>query len=242
MQYALVTGGSRGIGRAICLRLSQAGWSILINYVSNEAAARETLAQIEAHGGSGELFPCDMANPQAIETAVESWENAHPSDSIEVLVNNAGIRHDNLLIFMPDTDWHSVLDTTLNGFFYLTRRVLKGMMTQRKGRIINISSLSGVKGLAGQVNYSAAKAALIGATKALAQEVGPRGITVNAIAPGFITSDMTAELDETELRKLVPLRRFGTADEVAALTAFLASDDAAYITGEVININGGLHT
>ena len=183
-----------------------------------------------------------MANPQAIETAVESWENAHPSDSIEVLVNNAGIRHDNLLIFMPDSDWHSVLDTTLNGFFYLTRRVLKGMMTQRKGRIINISSLSGVKGLAGQVNYSAAKAALIGATKALAQEVGPRGITVNAIAPGFITSDMTAELYEKELRKLVPLRRFGTADEVAALTAFLASDDAAYITGEVININGGLHT
>ena len=242
MQYALVTGGSRGIGRAICLRLSQAGWSILINYVSNEAAARETLALIEAQGGSGELFPCDMADPKAIETAVESWENAHPSDSIEVLVNNAGIRHDNLLIFMPDTDWHSVLDTTLNGFFYLTRRVLKGMMTQRKGRIINISSLSGVKGLAGQVNYSAAKAALIGATKALAQEVGPRGITVNAIAPGFITSDMTAELDEKELRKLVPLRRFGTADEVAALTAFLASDDAAYITGEVININGGLHT
>ena len=242
MQYALVTGGSRGIGRAICLRLSQAGWSILINYVSNEAAARETLALIEAQGGSGELFPCDMANPQAIESAVESWENAHPSDSIEVLVNNAGIRHDNLLIFMPDTDWHSVLDTTLNGFFYLTRRVLKGMMTQRKGRIINISSLSGVKGLAGQVNYSAAKAALIGATKALAQEVGPRGITVNAIAPGFIISDMTAELDEKELRKLVPLRRFGTADEVASLTAFLASNDAAYITGEVININGGLHT
>ena len=133
MQYALVTGGSRGIGRAICLRLSQAGWSILINYVSNEAAARETLALIEAQGGSGELFPCDMADPKAIESAVENWENAHPSDSIEVLVNNAGIRHDNLLIFMPDTDWHSVLDTTLNGFFYLTRRVLKGMMTQRKG-------------------------------------------------------------------------------------------------------------
>ena len=161
---------------------------------------------------------------------------------VEVLVNNAGIRRDNLMIFMQNSEWHSVVDTTLNGFFYTTRRLLKRMMTRRDGRIINISSLSGLKGLPGQANYSTAKAALVGATKALAQEVAPRRITVNAVAPGFIESDMTKDLNQDELKKLVPAGRFGKADEVAALVAFLAGDDAAYITAQTIGINGGLYS
>ena len=159
-----------------------------------------------------------------------------------MLFRSAGIRRDNVLIFMQNDEWHSVVDTSLNGFFYTTRRLLKGMLSKRSGRIINISSLSGLKGLPGQANYSAAKAALIGATKALAQEVAPRKVTVNAICPGFIESDMTAGLDVNELKKLVPMRRFGTADEVAALASFLASDQAAYITGQAISINGGLYS
>ena len=159
-----------------------------------------------------------------------------------MLVNNAGIRRDNLMIFMQNSEWHSVVDTTLNGFFYTTRRLLKRMMTRRDGRIINISSLSGLKGLPGQANYSTAKAALIGATKALAQEVAPRRITVNAVAPGFIESDMTKDLNQDELKKLVPAGRFGKADEVAALVAFLAGGDAAYITAQTIGINGGLYS
>ena len=242
MKYALVTGGSRGIGRAIALRLAAAGLPVIVNYVHNEAAARAVLEEIERAGGCAELMCCDVADPAAVEDAIERWENAHPDDFVGVLVNNAGIRRDNLLIFMQNEEWHRVTDTTLNGFFYCTRRLLKGMMAHRDGRIVNITSLSGLKGMPGQVNYSAAKAALIGATKALAQEVAPRKITVNAIAPGFVKSDMTADLDEKELSKLVPLRRFGTPEEVAALAAFLISDEAAYITGEVINISGGLYT
>lgn len=242
MKYALVTGGSRGIGRAIALRLAAAGLPVIVNYVHNEAAARAVLEEIERAGGRAELMCCDVADPTAVEDALERWENAHPDDFVGMLVNNAGIRRDNLLIFMQNEEWHRVTDTTLNGFFYYTRRLLKGMMAHRDGRIVNITSLSGLKGMPGQVNYSAAKAALIGATKALAQEVAPRKITVNAIAPGFVKSDMTADLDEKELSKLVPLRRFGTPEEVAALAAFLVSDEAAYITGEVINISGGLYT
>ena len=210
MNYALVTGGSRGLGAAICKRLAQQGLGIIINYRSNESAAK----------------------------AVADEE--HPDERITVLVNNAGIREDNLLVFMQTNQWHKVINTTLDGFFYVTRRVLKGMLTKRFGRIINIASLSGLKGLPGQANYSAAKAALIGATKALAQEVAARKVTVNAVAPGFIKSDMTKDLDEDGLKKLVPLGRFGEADEVAALVAFLASKDSSYITGETISINGGL--
>ena len=232
MNYALVTGGSRGIGRAIAIRLASDGFAVIINYVSNSAEA----------GGTAELLRFDVSKPEEIEAALEGWERAHPDDTITVLVNNAGIRRDNVLIFMQNEEWHSVVDTSLNGFFYTTRRLLKGMLSKRSGRIINISSLSGLKGLPGQANYSAAKAALIGATKALAQEVAPRKVTVNAICPGFIESDMTAGLDVNELKKLVPMRRFGTADEVAALASFLASDQAAYITGQAISINGGLYS
>ncbi len=242
MKYALITGASRGLGKAIALRLAKDGFAVVINYQSNREAAEDTLKQVQEAGGTGELLPFDVSNPQTIETALDSWSASHPDDYISVLVNNAGIRQDNLMIFMQDEQWNKVLDTTLNGFFYITRRLLKDMMTHRNGRVINMASLSGLKGLPGQTNYSAAKAALIGATKALAQEVAARKVTVNAIAPGFITSDMTKELNEAELKKLIPLGRFGKPEEVAALTSFLASDEAAYITGQVISINGGLYT
>ena len=241
-KYALITGASRGLGKAIALRLANDGFAVIINYQSSKEAAEDTLKQIQEAGGTGELLPFNVADPQAIEAALDSWSQAHPDDYISVLVNNAGIRQDNLMIFMQEEQWNNVLDTTLNGFFYITRRLLKDMMTHRNGRIINMASLSGLKGLPGQTNYSAAKAALIGATKALAQEVAARKVTVNAIAPGFIATDMTKELDEAELKKLIPLGRFGKPEEVAALTSFLASDESAYITGQVISINGGLYT
>ena len=243
MKYALVTGSSRGIGKAIAIRLAKMGYPVLINYLKNKEAAEEVVATIVANGGQAELMPFNAADGKAIEAALDAWESAHPDDYIAVLVNNAGIRKDNVLFMMSDEEWYEVLDTTLNGYFYLTRRLLKHMMPRRRGgRIVNMASLSGVKGLAGQSNYSAAKAALIGATKALAQEVAPRQITVNAVAPGFIETDMTKDLPQEELKKLVPVGRFGTAEEVAAAVAFLVSDEAAYITGEVINIHGGLYT
>ena len=242
MKYALITGASRGIGRAVALSLAEQ-YSIIINYHSNSECAQEVKQLIEEKGGHAELLPFDVSAPKAIEAAIDRWEAAHPDEFISVLVNNAGIRRDNVMFMMSEDDWHSVLDTNMNGFFYITRRLLKHMMPRRHGgRIINMTSLSGLKGMPGQVNYSAAKAALIGATKALAQEVAPRNITVNAVAPGFIQTDMTKELPEDELKKLIPVGRFGKPEEVAAVVAFLASDAAAYVTGEVINVNGGLYT
>lgn len=243
MKYILVTGGGRGIGRAVCIKLAQSKMPVIINYLSNRKAAEETKLRIEINGGKAELMQFDVANKDEVNKAMDLWEESHPDDYIYILVNNAGIRHDNLMFMMGDKDWQDVLGTTLNGFFFITRRILKHMMPRnRGGRIINISSLSGLKGMPGQANYSAAKAGLIGATKTLAQEVAPRGVTVNAIAPGFIETDMTSELPQDELKKLVPLKRFGHPEEVASLVAFLASDDASYITGEVININGGLYS
>ena len=193
MRYALVTGGSRGLGRAVCLKLAAQGYPVLINYKSNAEAAIETKRLVEEVGGQAELIPFDVSVQEDVEAAVDKWQEAHKEDYIAVLVNNAGIRRDNLLIFMQNDDWNSVLNTNLNSFFYLTRRLLKDMLSKRWGRIVNMASLSGIKGLAGQTNYSAAKAALIGATKALAQEVAARKITVNAVAPGFIATDMTQD-------------------------------------------------
>lgn len=243
MKYALVTGGSRGLGRAVCLKLAAQGWPVVINYQSNAEAAEETKRLIEEQGGQAELLRFDVSKKEEVEAALDQWEASHEADYIAVLVNNAGIRRDNVMFMMSDEEWHSVLDTSLNGFFYITRRLLKHMMPRRRGgRIVNMASLSGLKGMAGQTNYSAAKAALIGATKALAQEVAARGVTVNAVAPGFIDTDMTKDLPQEELKQLIPVGRFGRPEEVAAAVAFLVSEDAAYITGEVISVNGGLYT
>ena len=241
MKYALVTGGSRGLGRAVCLRLSAMGIPVLINYLSNEQAALQVQKQIVAAGGNASLLQFYVSKSGEVKAALDSWEQEHPDDYIAYLVNNAGIRRDNLMFMMPDEDWHAVLDTTMNGFFYVTRHLLpKMMMRGHGGRIVNMSSLSGQKGLAGQTNYCAAKSALIGATRALAQEAAQRKVTVNAVAPGCIESDMTKDLPVEELQKMIPMKRFGKAEEVAALVGFLCSDEAGYITGQVIGINGGL--
>lgn len=243
MKYALVTGGSRGIGKAVCLKFAQMGVPVLINYHSNETAALDVLKCVQSIGGTAYLLQFDVASEKDVSSAIERWEDEHPDDYIAYLVNNAGIRKDNLMFMMPEKDWHDVIDVTLNGFYYVTRKLLPKMMMRRHGgRIINMASLSGLKGMPGQTNYSVAKGALIGATKALAQETASRNVTVNAIAPGFIESDMTKDLPQEELKKLVPMNRFGRPEEVAALVGFLCSDEAGYITGEVININGGLYS
>jgi len=240
--YALVTGGSRGIGRAVCLRLAVQGYNILINYRGNQAAAEETAMLVRERGADAELLPFDVADRQGVQEAIGAWQEQHKDKIIEVLVNNAGIRQDTLLMSMTDEQWDSVLDTSLQGMYHVTKQVLTPMLMHRYGRIINMVSLSGLKGTPGQVNYSAAKSGMIGATKALAQEIAKRNITVNAVAPGFIKTDMTEELNEKELARMIPMQRFGNAEEVASLVGFLASKDASYITGQVISINGGLYT
>ena len=242
-KYALVTGGSRGIGRSICVKLAEMGYHILINYKSNEAEALITKSLCEAKQVKAEILQFDVSSKDEIEHTLGQWiESAGKDKVIEVLVNNAGIRQDTLLSFMSDEQWNTVLDTSLQGMFYVTRTVLNPMLMNRYGRIVNIVSLSGLKGMAGQVNYSAAKAGMIGATKALAQEIAKRNVTVNAVAPGFVSSDMTADLDAVELSKMIPMKRFGKPEEVADLVGFLASVNAAYITGQVVSINGGLYT
>ena len=239
MKIALVTGGSRGIGRAICVELAQKGYHVLINYASNDTEARNTLEQI---GGNGELLAFDVSNAQQTREALEGWQNAHPGEYIEVIVNNAGIRRDNVMALMPEGDWHRVLDITLSGFFNVTQPLLPAMQLHKFGRIINMASVSGLKGLPGQTNYSAAKGGIIAATKALALEVARRHITVNAVALGIIKTHMTKELDEASLTQMIPANRLGNAEEVAHLVAFLVSPEAGYITGETISINGGLYT
>jgi len=242
MKYALVTGGSRGIGRAVCIKLAETGYHVLINYKSNEEEAQLTLHLVEKSGGNGSLLRFDVADQSQVESVLGQWQNEHAEEYVQVLVNNAGIRKDNLLIWMENSHWEDVLNTNLTGFFYVTRCLLKNMLVKKYGRIVNVVSLSGIKGLPGQVNYSAAKAGVIGATKALAQEIGKKNVTVNAVAPGFIKTDMTKDLNENDLKNMIPLNRFGLPEEVAETVCFLASDKASYITGEVISVNGGLYT
>lgn len=242
MRHALVTGGSRGIGRAICLELSLAGYSVIINYCSNKECANETKEMILCAGGQACTLKFDVSNKQEVDLALKGWKEEHPQEYIEVLVNNAGIRDDSLLLWMEAESWHKVIGVSLHGMFNVTQPLIKDMLVNRLGRIINIVSLSGLKGLPGQTNYSAAKGGVIAATKALAQEVAKKGVTVNAVAPGFIQSDMTEGLDMNVLKKQIPMERFGQPNEVAHLVCFLASSSASYITGETISINGGLYT
>ncbi len=241
MKTALVTGGSRGIGKAIAQKLAEQGYFVLINFHTNMDAADETLATIKNNGGNAALLKMDVANRDEIKNILGDWIKNNLDKQIEVLVNNAGIKDDSLMMWMKDEQWDSVLHTNLDSFFFVTRLVLENMMLNRYGRIINIVSLSGLKGLPGQANYSASKAGVIGATRALAQEVGRSGITVNAVAPGFIQTDMIENMDEKSLKKLIPVNRFGTPEEVALTVAFLASPEAGYITSQVISVNGGLY-
>lgn len=243
MKCAIVTGGSRGIGRAVCLKLAEEkNYHILINYASNEAAAKETLAQVEVLGSTGEILKFDVGNADDTAEVLQKWQDENPDALVEVIVNNAGITRDGLFMWMKNEDWNNVINTSLNGFFNVTSFFMQKMLRNKYGRIINMVSVSGAKGTAGQTNYSAAKAGVIGATKALAQEVAKRNITVNAVAPGFIKTDMTQDFNEDELKAMIPANRFGEAEEVADLVAFLASRKSSYITGEVININGGIYS
>ncbi len=242
MKTALVTGASRGLGRAIAIQISKdLGYHIIINFAGNEVAAKETLATIEANGGTAEIMQFDVKNGEEVKSKISQWMENNPDKNIEVLVNNAGITRDNIFPMVSEQDWDDVLNTSVKGMYNCTQAVIQKMLRARSGRIINIASLSGLKGVPGQTNYSAAKGAMIASTKALSQEVAKRKITVNAIAPGFIETDMTSELDQEQLKQMVPANRFGLPEEVAHLASFLASDKAAYITGEVININGGVY-
>jgi 3-oxoacyl-[acyl-carrier protein] reductase len=242
MNCALVTGGSRGIGRAVCIKLAAMGYFVLVNYKGNETEAANTLSLIREKGGNGQLLQFDVSIKEDIQQKLGTWMETNTDKHIEVLVNNAGIKEDGLMMWMKDSQWEDVIRTNLDGFFYTTRMVLNPMLLKRYGRIINVVSLSGLKGMPGQTNYSAAKAGVIGATKALAQEVGRRGITVNAVAPGFIKTDMTEDLNEKELMAIIPVKRFGLPEEVAHAVGFLASPEAGYITAEVLSINGGLYS
>ncbi|MCI1265512.1 MAG: 3-oxoacyl-ACP reductase FabG [Saprospiraceae bacterium] len=242
MKYALITGGSRGIGRAVCYKLAEMKYHILLNYINNDDEAQITKEQIMLKGVKCELIKFDVSDKEACEQILGTWIENNKESTIEVLVNNAGKRQDNLFVWMTDLQWKEVISTSLDSFFYVTRLVLNKMVHQRYGRIINMASLSGLKGNAGQTNYSAAKAGLIGATKALAQEVARRGVTVNVVAPGFIRTDMTQDLNEKQLSDIIPMRRFGTPEEVAEAVGFLASSGASYISGEVISVNGALYS
>jgi 3-oxoacyl-[acyl-carrier protein] reductase len=242
MKVALVTGGSRGIGRAISVKLAEDGYFVLVNYRSQRSEAESTLELIRKAGGEGELLQFDVSNASQVTQVMDKWHGDHEELTIEVLVNNAGVNKDNLMVFMSDEEWGQVIETNQNGFFYVTRHLLQNMLVNKQGRIVNIVSLSGQKGLAGQVNYAASKGAIIAATKSLAMEVGKKKVTVNAVAPGFISTDMTKGLDEKQLSAMVPLRRFGKPEEVAEVVSFLVSDKASYITGEVISINGGMYS
>lgn len=241
-KIALVTGGSRGLGRAISVRLAKDhGLHILVNYSSNSAAADETVRLIGEVGGTAETIGFNVDDREAVNTALDAWMEANPENHIEVIINNAGITKDGLFMVMSNENWDNVLNVSLGGFFNVTRKLVDKMIRKRYGRVVNVVSVSGLMGNPGQVNYSAAKAGIIGATKALAKEIAKRNVTVNAVAPGFVETDMTKDFDQKEMSRMIPMQRFGKPEEVAAAVSFLVSDDAAYITGNVININGGLY-
>lgn len=242
MRYALVTGGSRGIGRAICVKLAEEGHYVIINYTSKQDEAENTLKLVREKGADGEIMKFDVSNQADVDAVLGGWIEKNPDKTIEILVNNAGIRKDQLLMWMSNAEWNGVMDISLGGWYNVTRLIIKGMLVKKYGRVVSIVSLSGLKGLPGQTNYSAAKAAVIGATKALSQEVGRRGVTANCVAPGFIKTDMTEGINEKDYKQLIPLNRFGTSEEVADAVIFLASEKAAYITGQVLSINGGLYS
>jgi 3-oxoacyl-[acyl-carrier protein] reductase len=241
-QIVLVTGASRGIGRAIALAFGQAGAYVIVNYRGNHIAAEESLAAIIAEGGQGELLPFDIGAENQVDEAVKKIVDGHKK--IDILVNNAGVTSDNLLLRMKPADWDQVIGTNLKGTVLCTKVVSRYMIRQHYGRIINLSSVVGQMGNVGQSLYAASKAGIIGFTKAIAREVASRGVTVNAVAPGFVESDMTAKLPEKlreEFLRAIPVGRFGTCAEVAEMIVFLAGTGAGYITGQVFNINGGLY-
>ena len=238
---ALVTGASRGIGRAVALALAAAGARVAINYAGNVKAAEEVKAAVEAAGGTAILCQADVADSAAVEAMVAAV--AKEFGTIDILVNNAGITRDTLLMRMKDEDFAKVLDTNLKGVFYCTKAVSKLMMKKRAGRIVNMASVIGLVGNAGQANYAAAKAGVIGFSKSVAKELASRGITVNVVAPGFIGTDLTADLPETVKEKAladIPLGKMGEPEDVANAVLFLASDQASYITGQVVNVDGGM--
>ncbi len=240
-KVAIVTGASRGIGRATALRLAQEGAKVVVNYAGNLAAAEKTVDDIKQAGGDAILFQADVADPQAAGELVKAATAAF--GRIDILVNNAGITRDNLLVFMKEDDWDAVMNTNLKGVFNCTKAVAKTMIKQRAGRIINLTSVVGIMGNAGQTNYAAAKAGVIGFTKSAAKELAARGITVNAVAPGYITTDMSAAIPEqakADLAQKIPLSRLGKPEDVAEAVLFLASDAANYITGQTINVDGGM--
>ncbi|PIE59576.1 MAG: beta-ketoacyl-ACP reductase [Desulfobulbus propionicus] len=241
-KVALVTGGSRGIGRAVCLRLARKGVTIGINFVANPSAAEETLAQVEAVGGTGFLAQFDVADSEGVQKAVKKIIDEH--ESITILVNNAGITRDALMARMKESDWDAVFNTNLKGAFLCSKAVMKSMMKKRWGRIVNIGSVIGFLGNGGQVNYGAAKAGLAGLTKSMARELAGRNITVNCVAPGYIITDMTDSLAEDiqqEILRQIPLKRLGTPEDVAAAVAFLTTDDSSYLTGQTLHVNGGMY-
>lgn len=241
-KIVLVTGGSRGIGKATCVELAKSGYWILINYQNNEIAAKETLAAIQAIGGNGELLQFDVSNFEETQQAIASWQKRNENVYITALINNAGVIKDAVFPFMSLSNWNNVISISLNGFYNVTQAVLPAMLKNKYGQIVNVVSVSGLMGISGQTNYSAAKAGVIGATKSLAVEVARKNVRVNAVAPGFISTDMTKPLDENNYINKIPMQRFGLAEEVAKSISFLVSENSSYITGEVLSINGGLYT
>ena len=243
MNCALVTGGSKGIGRAIALQLSKDhGLHTLINYSSDTNAAQETLDKILSEGGSGELLKFKVQNKSDVDASISEWQKNNPEKFIQVLINNAGITKDGLFMWMPESNWDDVIAVSLKGLFNVTQNVVRQMIKNKSGRIINMSSISGLRGVPGQTNYSTAKAGIIGATKALAQELAKMNITVNAVAPGFVNTEMISNIDMEKYLKVIPAGRVGEPEEIAHLVSFLASEKSSYITGEVININGGIYS